>query len=454
MKTGDELNKNLGEASVKKLFFQLSIPAVIAQIVNLLYNIVDRIYIGHIPHIGKLALTGVGITMPVIITIAAFSFLIGMGGAPKAAIKMGEGEYGKAEQIMGTCFTALIGIALFLTLGFTLFQEPILYAFGASENTYIYAKEYSSIYVLGSVWVLITLGMNTFIQTQGFATVGMMTTLIGAVINILLDPIFIFVLGLGVKGAALATILSQGVSALWVLRFLRGRRTRLKLRRKFLRIRLKILLSAMGLGASPFIMHFTESILQIVFNRSLYQYGGDLYVGAMTIIATVVQLLFLPLTGFAQGAQPITSFNYGGQRMDRVKESVTVLIQTSMVYTFIFYGLVMIYPRLFIRWFTTDPLLIEKTVGVLRLYASGTLVMGLQISCQQSFIALNQGKISMALALLRKVILLIPLIFILPRFLPDPVRAVFLAEPIADIIAGLTTTTAFILYIKKLQKES
>lgn len=447
-----ELNKLEGE-NIKKLFLSLSVPAIIAQIVNLLYNIVDRIYIGHIPQIGSLALTGVGITMPIIIVIAAFSALIAMGGAPKMAIKLGEKKEEEAKKIMETCFSALVISSIILTLIVLLFKEKLILTFGGSANTLPYAIDYITIYSIGTIFVQIALGMNLFITTQGFAKVGMLTTIIGAALNIVLDPIFIFLLKMDVKGAALATIISQGVSALWVIRFLSSKNRNLRLNFKRINIDKKILLGCMALGVSPFIMHSTESILQIAFNRSLLKYGGDLYVGAMTIISTVTQLLVLPLTGLTQGGQPIISYNYGAKKYDKVMEAIKLMFIYCFGYALIFIIFLMLKPEIFIKIFTNKEELIKATVSVIRVYMAGMLLFSLQISAQQSFLAMGRAKISIFLALLRKVILLIPLIYILPNFFENKIFAVFLAEPIADIISAITSVIAFLIFIKKLMNN-
>lgn len=447
-----ELNKLEGE-SVKKLFLSLSMPAIIAQIVNLLYNIVDRIYIGHIPEIGPLALTGVGITMPIIIVISAFSALIAMGGAPKVAIKLGEKKEDEAQKIMDTCFSALVFSSIILTLIILLFKEKLILAFGGSANTLPYAIDYITIYSMGTIFVQIALGMNLFITTQGFAKVGMITTVIGAALNIVLDPIFIFLLKMDVKGAALATIISQGVSAIWVIRFLSSRERSLRLNFKRIKIDKNILLGCMALGMSPFIMQSTESILQIAFNRSLLKYGGDLYVGAMTIISTVSQLLTLPLMGFTQGGQPIISYNYGAKKYDRVMETVKLMFISCFGYALIFITILMLKPEIFIRIFTDKSELISATASVIRVYMAGMILFSLQMSAQQSFLAMGRARISIFLALLRKIILLIPLIYILPIFIENKIFAVFLAEPIADITSAIVAVTAFTIFIKKLTKN-
>ena len=439
---------DLGSGNVGKLLLKLAVPAVIAQIINLLYNIVDRIYIGHIPGVGTSALTGVGLCMPILMLVNAFATLAGAGGAPRAAIAMGQGRKEDAEQILGNCFSTLLIIAVILTVGLSIYAEPLLWLFGASENTIPYALDYMKIYLLGSIFVLIVLGMNTFITTQGFAKFAMLTTVIGAVINIILDPIFIFIFGLGVKGAALATILSQFVGCIWVIKFLTGKKTILKLQIKNLRLKGAVILPCLALGISSFIMLSTESLLSISFNSSLSKYGGDLAVGAMTIITSVSQLITLPLSGICQGAQPIISFNFGAGNKDRVISTFKYTCIICASYTTLGWLLTLLVPNLFAAIFSGDTALIEYTSWCMRVYMAGIFAFGFQICCQQTFVALGQAKTSLLLACLRKLVLLIPLIFILPLFIENKVFAVFLAEPISDILAASVTTLMFFTQIK------
>ena len=439
----------LGTAPIGKLLFTLAVPAITAQVVNMLYNIVDRIYIGHIPEIGTAALTGVGITFPIITLISAFSSLIAMGGAPRASIAMGAHHPERAEQIMGNCLTALLGLSVVLTALFLLFLEPILWAFGASSNTIGYAMEYMGVYVWGTVFVQISLGMNMFITSQGFAKTSMFTVVIGAALNIALDPVFIFVFDLGVRGAAIATVLSQAVSAVWVMLFLTGRRTTLKVRARCMVLRWKVLLPVLALGVSPFIMQSTESLLSVVLNTSLLKYGGDVAVGAYTVIASIMQVINLPLQGLTQGAQPITSFNYGAGNMDRVRKSVRLLLTCCLTYSCLFWLCMMLIPQVFIGIFSSDPELMDTAVWAARIFLFGCFAFGAQTGFQQSFLALGQAKVSLLLALLRKIVLLIPLIYLLPLFFPDKLFGVFVAEPIADILAASTTTLSFLVFAKK-----
>ena len=443
----------LGTAPIGKLLFTLAVPAITAQVVNMLYNIVDRIYIGHIPEIGTAALTGVGITFPIITLISAFSSLIAMGGAPRASIAMGAHHPERAEQIMGNCLTALLGLSVVLTALFLLFLEPILWAFGASSNTIGYAMEYMGVYVWGTVFVQISLGMNMFITSQGFAKTSMFTVVIGAALNIALDPVFIFVFDLGVRGAAIATVLSQAVSAVWVMLFLTGRRTTLKVRARCMVLRWKVLLPVLALGVSPFIMQSTESLLSVVLNTSLLKYGGDVAVGAYTVIASIMQVINLPLQGLTQGAQPITSFNYGAGNMDRVRKSVRLLLTCCLTYSCLFWLCMMLIPQVFIGIFSSDPELMDTAVWAARIFLFGCFAFGAQTGFQQSFLALGQAKVSLLLALLRKIVLLIPLIYLLPLFFPDKLLGVFVAEPIADILAASTTTLSFLVFAKKKLKD-
>lgn len=446
----NQKKQDMGTGSVKKLLLQLMIPAVVAQVVNLLYNIVDRIYIGHIPGIGAAALTGVGLFTPILMLLNAFAMLIGAGGAPRTAIALGQGKKETAEKIVNASFCMLLIFAAVLTAFFYTAAPTLLQLFGASSATLPYALSYSRIYILGSVFVLIVMGMNPFITTQGFAKISMLTTLIGAVINIVLDPVFIFVLGMGVNGAAIATVLSQAVGAVWILRFLTGPKTILQLRRELIRPDMRVVLPVMALGISSFVMLSTESLLSISFNASLARYGGDLAVGAMTVISSASQLALMPLQGLCQGGQPVISYNYGAGKKERVKEAVRFQITLCGGYTLVFWAVMMAFPGIVAGIFTTDAALIEYTGWAMRVYMAGIFAMGFQIACQQSFMALGQAKVSLLLACLRKIILLIPLIFFLPHLLPNAVFAVFLAEPVSDMIAALTTTITFFLRLDKI----
>lgn len=454
IKMNIDKNNKLGTEKIGKLLFSLALPSITAQLVNMLYNIVDRIYIGHMADIGSQALTGVGVTMPIILIITAFSSLIGMGGAPRAAIKMGENNDKEAEKILGNCFSALLLFSITLTLIFLVYGEKLLWLFGASSETIQYGLKYLNIYVCGTIFVQLTLGLNSFISTQGYAKFSMLTVIIGAVTNIILDPILMFGFDLGVRGAAIATVLSQALSTIWVLKFLTGNKTKLKIRKVNLKIKKEIMIPVLLLGISPFIMQSTESLLNIAFNFSLQKYGGDIAVGAMTILSSLMQIVFLPLVGLTQGAQPITSYNYGAKNNERVKNTFKLLIKSAFVYSTIIWLLMMLFPNAFVSLFTNNLELKNYTVWAVRIYLATAFVIAAQNCCQQTFVALGQAKISMFLALLRKIILLIPLIFILPNFFENKVFAVFLAEPISDFIAASVTTIAFAKQINRILDEN
>ena len=443
----------LGTKSISKLLFSMAIPAITAQVINLLYNMIDRMYIGHIPEVGATALTAVGVTMPIIMVISAFAALVSMGGAPRSSIMMGKGDKDTAEKILGNCTTALVLISVTLTAVGLIFGEKMLMTFGASENTIKYALDYLNIYAFGTLFVQLALGLNAFITAQGFAKMSMLTVLVGAVLNIILDPIFIFGFNMGVKGAALATVISQGVSALLVMKFLTGNKTLLKIKKEYLKIDFKVLLPCIALGLSPFIMQSTESILAISFNTSLLKYGGDLAVGAMTILSSVMQFSMLPSVGLTQGATPIISFNYGAGNGKRVKEAFLLLLKISLIYSIGLWAITMLSPQIFAKMFTKDAELINISIKAMRIYMAASLLFGIQISCQQTFIALGNAKTSVFLAILRKIILLIPLIYILPLFLQNKVNAVFLAEPVADIIAVTITGIMFAIQFKTVLRE-
>lgn len=446
----EQKNNFLGTESVGKLMFRLAIPTVAAQLINMLYNIVDRIYIGHIPDVGAMALTGVGVCMPLIMIVTAFAALVGNGGAPRASIFMGKGERETAEKTLGNCFIFQIIISVVLTIVLLAGNKIFLLAFGASENTIGYATAYMNLYAIGTIFVQLTLGMNAFITAQGFAKTGMLSVLIGAVINIILDPIFIFVLNMGVRGAALATILSQAVSCIWVLWFLFGKKTTLKIKFKYIKLEKKIILPSLALGLSVFIMQASESIISICFNSSLLKYGGDMAVGAMTILTSVMQFAMLPLQGLGQGAQPIISYNYGSQNAVRVKSAFKLLLKASMSYAFLLWAGIMIFPRIFASMFTTDAQLLEFTQTALRIYVAALFIFGIQMACQMTFTSLGNAKASIAVAVTRKFILLIPLIYLMPRLLKNnQTMAVYMAEPIADVLAVTFTVVLFTYQFKK-----
>ena len=439
---------DLGNDRVGGLMMRLALPAIAAQLINALYNIVDRIYIGK--GVGDTALTALGVTFPIIMVIAAFSAFIGMGGAPRVAIKMGEGKNDEAENILGNSFITLIAISAVLTGVFLAFGRPLLMLFGASENTIDDANNYMNIYVSGTIFVQLALGLNAFISTQGFAMTSMLTVLIGAVANIVLDPLFIFVFDMGVQGAALATIISQAISAGWVLWFLFSKKSQIKIKPKYFRLRWSVLGPVVALGVSPFIMQSTESLVNICLNSSLQKYGGDLAVGAMTIIGSVMQFCLLPLQGLTQSAQPIIGFNFGARQMDRVKQAFRYLLVSSLSYSVAVFLVAQFAPQLLVGLFAGSQELADKAIWAIRIYMAGSFMLGAQLACQQTFVALGQAKTSLCLALLRKIVLLIPLIYILPNIFADKVFSVFLAEPVADIIATLSTITVFVFTFKKI----
>lgn len=445
-----EKNMELETMPVGRLMFKLALPAIVAQVINALYNIVDRMYIGHIEGVGPMALTGVGITFPIIMLITAFAAMIGMGGAPLAAIHLGEKNRDSAEGILGNAATLLLILSVVLTVFFLAFQRPLLMAFGASENTIEHALRYMTIYLCGTIFVMVTLGLNSFINTQGFAKTGMLTVLIGAVLNIALDPVFIFVFGMGVRGAALATILSQAVSAIWVFRFLTGKKTTIKIKTSRMRLKKEYVLGIISLGISPFIMQSTESLLNITLNASLQFYGGDLAVGAMTIIGSISQLGLMPLMGLTQGGQPIISYNYGAKNYERVRRAYHLMIAASFTLSMLIWAIVEFFPEVVIAIFTTDPQLSSLTVWAIRIFMMCIGIMGLQTGCQQTFLSLGQAKVSVFLAMLRKLILLIPLILIIPRVTGLGMTGVFVAQPIADFIAVVSTVAVFAVKIRKI----
>lgn len=444
---------DLGKEKVGHLLFILAVPAITSQVVNALYNMVDRMYIGHIPEIGSAALTGVGVCFPIIMIISAFAYLFGMGGAPRASIFMGKKDNLTAEKILGNCTSSLVMVSLLLTAIVLFFQKPLLYLFGASDYTIEYAMNYMTIYAIGTIFVQLTLGLNAFISAQGFSKISMLTVIIGAVTNIVLDPIFIYGFGMGVQGAATATVLSQALSAIWAIWFLTSQNTVLKIKKENLKIHLSIILPCVALGIAPFAMQATESVLVLCFNSSLLKYGGDLAVGAMTILSSVMQFAMLPLQGLTQGGQPIISYNYGANQAERVQKAFKFQTMCCVTYSSTMWLLVMLFPGLFVSIFTSDASLMAITVWALRIYMACVLLMGIQISCQQAFIAFGNSKKSAFLAIFRKILVLIPLIYILPMFINNQVFAVFLAEPIADTIAVLTTATMFYFEMKSKMKE-
>ena len=446
-------NEYLGTAPVGKLLFRLAVPTVLAQLVNMLYSIVDRIYIGHMPGDGDLALTGVGVCLPIIMFVSAFAALVSAGGAPRASIAMGRGDREEAERILGGCFTLQIIVSVILTAVLLMWNEELLLAFGASPNTIGYATSYMNVYALGTLFVQLTLGMNAYITAQGFAAMGMATVVIGAVSNIILDYVFIFPLDMGVEGAALATVISQGISCLWVILFLCGKRTLLRLKRENLRIRPKVVLPCVALGLATFIMQGSESIISACFNASLLKYGGDVAVGSMTILSSVMLLVMLPLQGMGQGAQPIASYNYGARDPARVKKTFRLLLLASMVYSTLLWAFMMLFPRVFAGIFTPDPVLIDFTAKALRVYCAAMLLFGIQIACQMLFVSMGKAVSSIIVAVMRKFVLLLPLIYIMPALLADKTVAVYAAEPVADLIAVTFTAVLFTFQFRKALRE-
>ena len=439
----------LGTAPIGKLLLKLSIPTVIAQLINMLYNVVDRIYIGHIPGEGSLALTGVGVCMPIIMIVTAFAALISSGGAPRASICMGKQDNKSAEQILGNCFSLQIVVSIVLTVVLLIWNKDLLMAFGASKNTLGYATDYMRIYALGTLFVQLTLGMNAFITAQGFTTTSMVSVLIGAICNITLDPVFIFVFNMGVKGAALATVLSQAISTIWVVVFLSGKKTQLHLRKKYMGLKPKVFLPCVALGLATFIMQASESVVTVCFNSSLLHYGGDIAVGAMTILTSVRQFAMLPLQGIAQGSQPIASYNYGAKNADRVKKTFRLLVITCLTYSTLLWAAVQIIPKVFVSIFTSDAKLVAFTAPMLKIYLGGLFLFGIQIACQITFTSLGKAVNSIIVAVVRKFVLLLPLIYIMPHVVSNPTIGVYMAEPIADIIAVLFTSVLFTFQFKK-----
>ena len=443
----------LATEPIGRLLFRLSIPTVVAQLINMLYNIVDRIYIGHMPGDGSLALTGIGVCMPIIMLVSAFAALVSSGGAPRASIFMGEKDTESAEKTLGNCFSLQIVVSVILTAVLLIWNKDLLMAFGASDNTIGYATDYMSIYAIGTLFVQMTLGMNTFITAQGFTTTSMLSVIIGAVCNIVLDPIFIFGFGMGVKGAALATIISQLFSCIWIIFFLCGKKTQLKIKKENLKLRADIILPCIALGTAAFVMQSSESVISVCFNSSLLKYGGDIAVGAMTIMTSVMQFAMLPLQGIAQGAQPITSYNFGAKNADRVKRTFRLLLITCLTYSIALWAAVMIAPQVFVKIFTSDSTLAQFAAPMLRIYLGGLGLFGIQIACQMTFTSLGKAVNSIVVAVVRKFVLLLPLIYIMPNLLTDKTKAVYMAEPVADIIAVTFTAILFTIQFKKALKE-
>ena len=445
--------EKLGSAPLFRLMMSMGIPTLVAQIINLLYNIIDRIYIGHIPEVGATALTGVGLALPMIVIISAFSAFVGAGGAPLSAIALGRGQKEEAERILGNGFSLLLIFSAFLMILFFIIKRPVLFLIGASDATFPFANEYMTIYIFGTLFVQISLGMNPYITAQGCSRTAMLSVLIGAVLNIALDPLFIFGFGMGIRGAALATVISQFVSAVWVLRFLMRKERAMGIRKNYLKIRGKIVAKIMSLGVAPFIMQATESFISIVMNSGLQRYGGDMYVGTLTIMQSVMQFVSIPVSGFTQGVQPIMSYNFGAGNIERVKKTYFTMLGIVMSYTILLTISIMAIPGIFARMFTDSSELISLVEKILPVFVCGMLVFGVQMSSQTTFLALGQARISLFVALLRKVILLIPLAIILPKLTGD-VMFIYYAEPISDVTSALTCGILFACLFGKILNRS
>ena len=443
----------LGTAPIGKLLFKLALPTVVAQLINMLYNIVDRIYIGHIPEEGDLALTGVGVCMPIIMIVSAFAALVSSGGAPRASIFMGKKDMESANKILGGCFGLQVIVSIVLTVLLLIWNRDLLLAFGASENTIEYATEYMSVYAVGTVFVQLTLGMNAFISAQGFTKISMISVLVGAIANIILDPVLIYGFNMGVSGAALATIISQALSCAWIISFLCSKRSLLRLDMRKIVPTPKIVLPCIALGTATFIMQASESVISVCFNASLLNYGGDIAVGAMTILTSIMQFALLPSQGIAQGAQPILSFNYGAKNSERVKQTYRLLLKTCLIYSVTIWAAVMLFPSAFVSIFTPDAQLIAFASKALRIYFCGMVLFGIQIACQMTFVSLGNAAASVTVAVVRKFVLLLPLIYVMPNIISDRTIGVYVAEPVADIIAVTFTAILFIFQFKKAIKK-
>ena len=442
---------DFSQGSVWKTIVRMAIPTTLAQLINILYNIVDRMYIGHMDGAGALALTGLGLCMPLISIVMAFARLSGMGGGPLCSIERGRGDYDEAEKIMGNSFTLLVIFAVVLTALGEIFMEPVLYAFGASDQTIGYAADYGRIYLAGNLFVLISLGMNFFINAQGFARTGMITTVVGAVANIILDPVFIFVLDWGVKGAAFATILSQGLSAVWVLLFLTGKRAQLRLKKENLRLQKARVIRILSLGFSGFIMALTNSVVQVACNSVLQTFGGDLYVGVMTVINSIREVVSMPVQGLTNAAEPVLGYNYGAKKPNRVKAGIRFITICAFLYSFLVWVVIRVVPEPLIAIFNSDPALMEATIPALNLYFITFFMMALQFSGQSTFVSLGKSKQATFFSIFRKVIIVLPLTLILPRFMG--VSGVFWAEAISNVVGGLCCFgTMYLTVYRKLEQ--
>ena len=442
-----EVRNDFSRGSIVKNIINMAIPMTMAQLVNVLYNIVDRIYISMIPDIGFSALTGLGVCLPAISIVAAFANLFGMGGAPLCSIERGRSNHKEAERIMGNSFIMLAASGILLTVVGLMIKKPMLYLFGASETIYPYADSYLTIYLLGNVFVMISLGMNNFINSQGFGRMGMLTIVIGAVLNIILDPVFIFALGMGVQGAALATIISQCVSAIWVLKFLTGKKAIYTLNKRSFILDLRRIRRIIGLGISGFVMQVTNSLILILSNSTLQIFGGDLYVGIMTVINSVREVVSMPVMGLSSGAQPVIGFNYGAKKLKRVKSSIKFIILVSVVYNTIVWILIQGFPAFFIRIFDDDPAVFQAGIPAIRLFFIGFFFMALQYTGQTIFLALAKSRWAVFFSIFRKVVLVLPLVILLPRIGGLGTTGVFLSEPISELIGGTACFMTMMLVV-------
>lgn len=453
----EQVKNDFSQGSVSRNIMGLAIPMTLAQLINVLYNVVDRIYIGRIPENAMLSLTGIGLALPIITMVIAFANLFGMGGAPLCSIERGRGNLEEAEKIMGNSFSMMIVCGIILTILGILFKKPMLYLFGASDATFPFADAYISIYLLGSVFVMVGLGMNSFINSQGFGKIGMYTVLLGAITNIILDPIFIFVLNLGVRGAALATVFSQFLSALWIYHFLTGKKTILKLKWSYMKLEWKRVKKIIGLGLSGFTMAITNSAVQIMCNATLQVYGGDLYVGVMTVINSVREVATMPICGISQSSQPVLGYNYGAGRYDRVKQAVTFSTGCLVFYTTIMWAVIHIFPEFFIKIFNRDPELMEAGIYSIRIYFFGFFMMSLQFAGQAIFVGLGKSRKAIFFSIFRKIVIVVPLTIWLPSLFDLGTKGVFLAEPISNFIGGLACFGTMLLTVwpelTKKQKE-
>jgi len=447
------MKNDFSKGSITKNIMRLAIPMTVAQLINVLYSVMDRIYLGMLPEDATLSLTGIGVALPIITLVSAFTNLFGMGGAPLCSIARGRGENEEAECIMGNSFVLLVGVGVLLTILGLLFKKPLLFLFGASEATFQYANDYISIYLCGSLFVMIGLGMNGFINAQGFARVGMWTVILGALVNMILDPIFLFVFHMGVKGAAFATVIAQSVSAIWVMQFLTSERCQLKLKLKCFRLKKERVKQITGLGLAGFIMAVTNGSVQIICNATLAQFGGDLYIGVMTIINTIREVVVMPVQGLTNGAQPVIGYNYGAKQYHRVKEAIRFTSIVCIIYTLVVWGGLNTWPQVFIKCFTQETEVLYATVDALKIYFFGFFMMAFQFAGQSVFVALGKSKQAVFFSLLRKAIIVVPLTMLLPHLFGLGHNGVFMAEPISNLIGGIACFTTMCIVVGKELKE-